>query len=410
MTEAGAGAGAGSGARLDLTAHDRTEAVTGAAEDGELGRIALSLLSGRFAVGAVATPVGVADVGLARAPAPRGPDCLEGLGRAPAGPDRPDPAAASPGVAPISTVESSAKGQALFRGAARIGRQAADALAYAHARGVIHRDIKPSNLLLDTEGMIWITDFGLAKVEEDGLTQTGDLLGTLRYMAPERFRGQGDARADIYALGLTLYELMLLRPAFAAADRLHLVDQVKNVEPHRPRTVDPRIPRDLETIVLKAIDKDPRRRYQAAAELGEDLRRFLDGEPIGARPVGRLERAWKWAMRRKLVAGLGITLLLAGLALLGLGTVSYVRINRALDEAREERRRAVRAGAQEADARRKAERARNAALAETYRASLSEVRALRAGHPPGWRVDALASLARLAGGSTPRRDPVELVC
>ena len=107
---------------------------------------------------------------------------------------------------------------------AQIGRQAAQGLAYAHARGIVHRDIKPSNLLLDTAGVVWITDFGLAKAEDDGLTATGDILGTLRYMAPERFRGEGDARADIYALGLTLYELLTLRPAFdvvgpAQADR-----------------------------------------------------------------------------------------------------------------------------------------------------------------------------------------------
>ena len=140
---------------------------------------------------------------------------------------------------------------------AQIGRQAAQGLAYAHGRGIVHRDIKPSNLLLDTDGVVWITDFGLAKAEDDGLTATGDILGTLRYMAPERFRGEGDARADIYALGLTLYELLTLQPAFESSDRLMLIEQVKNEEPARPRSLDGRIPRDLETIVLKAIDKDP---------------------------------------------------------------------------------------------------------------------------------------------------------
>ena len=103
----------------------------------------------------------------------------------------------------------------------------AAALAYAHARGIVHRDIKPSNLLLDTAGVVWITDFGLAKAEDDGLTQTGDILGTLRYMAPERFRGEGDGRADVYALGLTLYELLTLRPAFDSPDRLQLIEQIK---------------------------------------------------------------------------------------------------------------------------------------------------------------------------------------
>ena len=139
---------------------------------------------------------------------------------------------------------------------AHIGRQVAAALAYAHARGILHRDIKPSNLLLDTEGVVWVSDFGLAKVDDDDLTRTGDILGTLRYMAPERFRGRGDARADVYSLGLTLYELLTLRPAFDSPDRLALSEQIKSVEPPRPRSIDPRIPRDLETIVLKAIEKD----------------------------------------------------------------------------------------------------------------------------------------------------------
>ena len=131
--------------------------------------------------------------------------------------------------------------------------------------------------------MVWITDFGLAKADDDGLTATGDILGTLRYMAPERFRGEGDARADVYALGLTLYELLTLRPAFESSDRLQLIERIKTEEPIRPRRIDDRIPRDLETIVLKAIDKDPDRRYPTADAMAEDLRRFLDDEPILAR-------------------------------------------------------------------------------------------------------------------------------
>ena len=123
---------------------------------------------------------------------------------------------------PALVVESGRRG--LFRSLAQIGRQVAGGLAYAHARGIVHRDIKPSNLLLDTEGVVWIADFGLAKGDDEGLTHTGDIVGTLRYMAPERFRGEGDARADVYALGLTLYELLTLRPGFdvvgpAQADR-----------------------------------------------------------------------------------------------------------------------------------------------------------------------------------------------
>ena len=193
-----------------------------------------------------------------------------------------------PGGTHVSEVDTSGRRQPFFRSVAQIGRQAAQGLAYAHARGIVHRDIKPSNLLLDTAGVVWITDFGLAKADDDGLTATGDILGTLRYMAPERFRGGGDARADIYALGLTLYELLTLRPAFESSDRLRLIEQIKTEEPVPPRSVDGRVPRDLETIVLKAIDKDPARRYQTADAMAEDLRRFLADEPIKARAGERL--------------------------------------------------------------------------------------------------------------------------
>jgi serine/threonine protein kinase len=188
---------------------------------------------------------------------------------------------------------------------ALIGRQVAQGLAHAHARGIIHRDIKPSNLLLDTTGIVWITDFGLAKAEDDGLTVTGDILGTLRYMAPERFRSGGDARADVYALGLTLYELLTLRPAFDSSDRLKLIEQIKAEEPARPRSIDSRIPRDLETIVLKALEKDPGRRYSTARAMAEDLRRFLADEPILARRASAAERYWRWARRNPLIASLG---------------------------------------------------------------------------------------------------------
>ncbi len=211
--------------------------------------------------------------------------------------------AVMPGGSQISTVESGNREYA--RSIARIGLQAAQGLAYAHARGVIHRDIKPSNLLLDTAGVVWITDFGLAKADGDALTQTGDILGTLRYMAPERFSGTGDARADVYALGLTLYELLTLEPAFDAPDRLRLIEQIKSVDPVRPRLLDRRIPRDLETVILKAIDKDARRRYQTADALAEDLRRFRDDEPILARRATALERTARWSRRNPGVAVLG---------------------------------------------------------------------------------------------------------
>jgi serine/threonine protein kinase len=139
-----------------------------------------------------------------------------------------------PGGTQLSSVESGR--HAFFRSLAHIGRQVAEGLAYAHARGIVHRDVNPSNLLLDTEGVVWITDFGLTKGDDEGLTQSGDILGTIRYTAPERFRGEGDVRADIYALGLTLYELLTLRSGFHSRDRLERIERIKTVDPERPRS------------------------------------------------------------------------------------------------------------------------------------------------------------------------------
>jgi serine/threonine protein kinase/tetratricopeptide (TPR) repeat protein len=207
----------------------------------------------------------------------------------------------------------SGSGCSFTKAVARVGLQVAEALGYAHGQGVLHRDIKPSNLLLDGAGTVWVTDFGLAKAmaDTDGLTHEGDILGTLRYMAPERFHGQADARSDLYALGLTLFELLTLRPAFDQDDRDQLIHQVTTEVPPRPRALNPEVPRDLETIVLKAIEHDPARRYQDAEDLAEDLQRFLADRPIKARPVGALERAGKWAQRKPAIAGLLASLAVA---------------------------------------------------------------------------------------------------
>ncbi len=199
---------------------------------------------------------------------------------------------------------------------ARIGVQVAEALAYAHAQGVIHRDIKPSNLLLDEQGTVWVTDFGLAHDASDTatLTHTGDFLGTLRYVAPERLAGQGDERVDIYGLGVTLYELVCGRPAYAEADRAILLLQVLHTDPPRPRQLAPRIARDLETIVLKAMARDRNGRYATAEALAEDLRRFLADRTILARRVSLSERAVRWSRRNKAVARLLAALLLVFVA------------------------------------------------------------------------------------------------
>ena len=226
------------------------------------------------------------------------------------------PSASLPGQSEISVAENN-RG-IYYRSVAKIGLDTASALSYAHARGIIHRDIKPSNLLLDTAGVVWVTDFGLAKTSDSAMTHTGDLLGTLRYMSPERFKGHCDVRADVYSLGLTLYELLVLQPAFQSSDRIELIEMMVNSELRRPRTIDSQIPRDLETIVLKACDKDPRRRYQSADELAEDLNLFINDEPIHARRVSPSERVMRWSRRNKALSG-SLFALAASLVLIAVG-------------------------------------------------------------------------------------------
>ncbi len=267
-----------------------------------------------------------------------------------------------PGGTQLSVAELSHR--VFHRSVAHIGRQAASALVHAHARGVIHRDIKPSNLLLDTDGVVWVTDFGLAKADDDGLTQTGDVLGTIRYMAPERFSGAADPRSDVYALGLTLYELLVLRPAFDSPNRLALIDLVKNVDPPRPRSIDPRIPLDLDTIVLKAVEKDPKARYASADALSEDLRRFLADEPIQARQVGTAERYWRWARRNPTIAWLGavVTALLVAVTVGSIAAAIYFK---------ESARRETNSAAREQSANQQSQRDRKDAI-EARRVAIEE--------------------------------------
>jgi len=220
-----------------------------------------------------------------------------------------------------------------YRSVARIGVQAAEALAYAHQFGILHRDIKPSNLLLDAQGTVWITDFGLAKMEGGSeLTRTGDVVGTLHYMAPERFEGVSDPRGDVYGLGMTLYELLALRPAFVDPDPRRVRMRAGLEEPAGLRQRDPKVPRDLETIVLKAIAREPERRYQTAGELADDLRRFLADRPIRARRISRVERVLRWCRRNPVVAGLSAALAVL-LVVLGVGFVVTSLVRQERDKA-----------------------------------------------------------------------------
>jgi serine/threonine protein kinase/WD40 repeat protein/Flp pilus assembly protein TadD len=208
----------------------------------------------------------------------------------------------------------SGSGRRYARAVARIGVQVAEALEYAAEQGVIHRDVKPSNILLDPCGTAWVTDFGLAKMAgQEDLTHTGDLLGTLRYMAPERFGGQADRRSDVYALGLTLYELLALRPAYDESDRGRLISQVTEEEPPRLTKLEPTIPRDLATVVHKAMAREPAQRYATAGALAADLKRFLEDRPIEARRPSLLDRAAKWSRRYRAAV---ITAAVAGVVLL----------------------------------------------------------------------------------------------
>jgi WD40 repeat protein len=192
-----------------------------------------------------------------------------------------------------------------WQSVASLGVQVAEALEYAHKQGVLHRDIKPSNLLLDTQGTVWVADFGLAKADDQqNLTHTGDILGTLRYMPPEAFEGKTDARGDVYALGLTLYEMLAFRPAFDEKERNRLIKQVTHAEPARLGKLNRQVPQDLETIVHKAIDRDPGRRYASAEALAEDLHRFIADEPIKARRTSATERLSRWCRRNPAVASL----------------------------------------------------------------------------------------------------------
>jgi eukaryotic-like serine/threonine-protein kinase len=230
--------------------------------------------------------------------------------------------------------------------AARLVEVLARAIGEAHRRGIVHRDLKPANILLDGPDHPKVADFGLAKVldSDDGLTKTQAVLGSPSYMAPEQAEGQtrrvGPA-ADIYALGVILYELLTGRPPFRGATALETLAQVKEAEPVAPSRLQPGLPRDVETICLKCLEKAPSRRYATAEALAEDLRRFAAGESIQARPATAPERAWKWARRRPaLAAALGVSG--AAVALLLVGALYYnARLAAEVRKARDAERAAV---------------------------------------------------------------------
>lgn len=209
----------------------------------------------------------------------------------------------APGFA--SSSSGSAARRSYAHSVARIGMEVADAIHYAHSMGIQHRDIKPSNLLIDEAGTVWVTDFGLAKIEDlPDLTKPGDFLGTLRYSAPETLNGQAGPCSDQFSLGVTLYEMLTLQPAFTASSPPKLIEAIRagSVTPIRRLAAD--TPTDLETIVRKTMSPLPQDRYRSLKSLRDDLQRFLAGEPIQARRLNPVQRLAKWSAKRPAIAGL----------------------------------------------------------------------------------------------------------
>jgi serine/threonine protein kinase len=247
-------------------------------------------------------------------------------------------------AAALSTVLS-ARGGEFFRAVARLGVQAAEALDHAHQQGIIHRDVKPSNLLLDAVSHLWVADFGLARFQAGpGMTATGGTVGTLRYMSPEQAlakRALVDHRSDVYALGVTLYEALTLQPAYPGSDREELLRQIAGGEPVPPRRLQPSIPVELETILLKAMAHEPEGRYQTAQEMADDVRRFLEGQPILAKRPNLRERVVRWSRRHRAALGAALGMLLLSFAGLLVGSWNeQARTKAAADEANRQRQRA----------------------------------------------------------------------
>jgi len=306
-------------------------------------------------------------------------DCFvtRGLGVGPGegGPDAPD---ASPRRVPAGELLRDLP--EYWRRVAKIGISVARALGYSHEQGILHRDIKPSNVLLDRKGIVWVADFGLAKpADGEGVTNPGDVVGTIRYMAPEQFNGLADARSDIHSLGLMLYELLTLRPAYATARHGHLIRQKMTAPPPPPRSIVPEVPRDLETIVLKACAIAPDHRYPRAEDLEADLKRYLEGRPIRARRVSVAEKLWRWARRNPVTAALSTSTMLLLLTAAVVFAVGKYRTDRALGLLAVEKARVEREKTRVESERAKAVRASDLLAAEKQRVESERAKAVAAG-------------------------------
>jgi serine/threonine protein kinase/WD40 repeat protein len=280
------------------------------------------------------------------------------------------------------------RGSAYYRWVSEIGRQAAEALEHAHHRGIVHRDIKPSNLLVDGRGIVWVADFGLARrLADPSQTQQDSLLGTPRYMSPEQARiGPIDGRSDVYSLGATLYELLTLRPPFEGRTAAELVEQISGREPVAPRHFDSRIPRDLETILLKTLAKRPADRYLTAQDLADDLTRFLSHEPVRARRISPVGRLWRFARRHPSLTIVSTT---AAATVLAVVTGAYVRILQKHDQVKK-------AWVETQQAMRRTEDANRATQAAMRELLWRQAELVRRSNQPNSRMRGLGLLKRAA--------------
>jgi serine/threonine protein kinase/WD40 repeat protein len=297
------------------------------------------------------------------------------------------PSEVTPPVAALST-ERSGKSAAFFRTAAHLGVQAAEALEHAHQLGVIHRDIKPANLLVDACGHLWVTDFGLAHCQsQPGLTMSGDLVGTLRYMSTEQALAKRvtiDARTDVYSLGVTLYELLVLEPAYNGRNREEVLRQIAFEEPRLLSRLNKAVPAELETIMLKAMTKNPEERYATAQELADDLRRFLEDKPIRAKRPSLRQRAVKWARRHQGVVRTAIAGMIVAVIILLVSTLMILSAYRS--EAKE----------------------KQSAVTGLYRSLMREAEAIRRARVDGYRTKAWRLLQEAQRLETPEKDRNQL--
>ncbi|MEO1616080.1 MAG: serine/threonine-protein kinase [Planctomycetota bacterium] len=295
------------------------------------------------------------------------------------------------GESDFSVSDSWGSANSIWEWVATIGVQAADALAYAHEMGVIHRDIKPSNLMMNLHGKVVVTDFGLAKLQDDSsLTETGDLLGTLRYLPPEAIHGKADERGDIYGLGLTLYELLAGEPAFANVERAKLFHDISNGDVTPLHRKVPRIPRDLAQVIRKAIEPDLSLRYKSSAALRDDLHRYLRGEPIRARAASTTYRMRRWISRNIAITSLTVLIFLLLTAAATTATITASRFRDLAKQKASESESAVAARKESAEQTRIAKQ-------NLFRSYLSDAKASASASIPGRAISGTQALRNAIG-------------